>query len=96
MIKSAVSLGMDIIEAEAELDKEFQQGSITPDYLDKALQEIGRLRAELRYVHLRAHLSQKQLLSAEQVRTYDALRGYDQSRHDHTDHQRLHPAGSSH
>lgn len=96
MNKSAVSLGMDIIEAEAELDKEFQQGSITPDYLDRALQEIGRLRSELRYVHLRAHLSQKQLLSAEQVRTYDALRGYDQSHHDHTDHQRLHPASSSH
>ncbi|HLU06677.1 MAG TPA: hypothetical protein VKZ91_08985 [Woeseiaceae bacterium] len=94
MVKNAVSLGVDIVEAEAQLDQKFGEGSISPEALETALREIGRLRAELRYVHLRAHLSQKQLLSAEQVRKYDALRGYDHARDNHADHQHAHPRSS--
>ncbi|HVL36287.1 MAG TPA: hypothetical protein VM489_11510, partial [Burkholderiales bacterium] len=38
--------------------------------------EIGRLQAEVRLVHLQAHLEQKALLTTSQVAAYDALRGY--------------------
>jgi hypothetical protein len=84
-----------IIEAESELDRRFELGSITAESLESALREIGRLRAELRYVHLRAHLRQRKLLSAEQVREYDALRGYGEASDDHGKHQHSHPVGSS-
>jgi hypothetical protein len=96
MLEDAKSLGDAIIEAESELDRAFKSGSITAESLETALREIGRLRAELRYVHLRAHLRQKELLSAEQVRKYDALRGYGQASDHHGKQQHPHPVGSQH
>lgn len=96
MRKDAKSLGAGIIEAESELDRKFELGSITAGSLASALREIGRLRARLRYVHLRAHLRQRELLSAEQVRKYDALRGYGEALDGHSNHQHSHPVGSSH
>jgi hypothetical protein len=87
MLRDAIALGGRIVEAESELNREFEQGSIAPKSLEMALQEIGRLRAELRYVHLRAHLGQKQLLNSEQVRQYDAIRGYSEALEDHAEHQ---------
>ena len=95
MLHNAIALGVEIVEAETELDRAFEQESIRHESLETALQEIGRLRAELRYVHLRAHLRQKQLLSTEQVRKYDALRGYGQVLDDHSKHQHSLPADSS-
>src|SRR5690606_4329345 len=56
MLESARSLGAGIVEAESELDRRFELGSITAESLETALRAIGRLRAELRYVHLQAHL----------------------------------------
>jgi hypothetical protein len=91
MLRNAVVLGVKIVDAELELNREFEQGSIGPKSLETALQEIGRLRAELRYVHLRAHLSQKQLLNPEQVRQYDAMRGYSEAPDNHREHQHLLP-----
>jgi hypothetical protein len=96
MLEDAKSLGDAIIEAESELDRAFKSASITAESLETALREIGRLRAELRYVHLRAHLRQKELLSAEQVRKYDALRGYGQASDHHGKQQHPHPVGSTH
>lgn len=90
MRRSAVALGEEILVAESRLDQEFEQGSIGLESLETALLEIGRLRAQLRYVHLRAHLSQKQLLKPEQIQIYDAVRGYNGPTHDHSEHQNLH------
>lgn len=87
MLRSAVDLGVNIVEAESVLDGQFEQGTIGPKQLKRALREIGRLQAELRYVHLRAHLSQKQLLTPEQVQQYDAIRGYGEALDDHSEHQ---------
>ena len=94
MLKDARLLGDGIIEAEAELDRRFESGLITVESLGTALREIGRLRAELRYVHLRSHLRQRELLSAEQVREYDALRGYGEGLGNHSEHVSR-PVGSS-
>ena len=95
MQHKAIDLGVRIVEAEAQLDRAFEQGSIRPNWLETTLREIGRLQAELRYVHLRAHLSQTQLLSTEQIREYDALRGYSQAPDDHGKHQHPLPGNSS-
>ena len=38
--------------------------------------EIGRLKGELRAVHLRAHLEMRKILMAHQIDRYDEIRGY--------------------
>jgi len=76
MRSRAMELGEQLIEKERQLDTQFSDASITELALNKALLEIGRLRAQLRYVHLEAHLRQRRLLTDEQVEKYDAIRGY--------------------
>jgi len=53
---NAVVLGEELLEAEMALDQDFSQGAISPESLESALLSIGRIRAQLRYVHLEAHL----------------------------------------
>ena len=86
MRRSAVALGEELLLAESRLDHAFEKGSISPQSLETVLLEIGRLRAQLRYVHLQAHLRQKQLLSSEQIQIYDAVRGYHGAARDHGVH----------
>jgi hypothetical protein len=93
MRRNAVVLGEELLLAESRLDQDFEAGTIRSESLHSALIEIGTIRARLRYVHLEAHLRQKQLLTAEQILKYDELRGYqgvthdpDPGRHSHTDH----------
>ena len=50
------------------------------------LLEIGRISAQLRYIHLEAHLRQQQLLTPAQRQEYDVLRGYQSMHHDHQGH----------
>ena len=76
MKNAAVALGEQIIVAEAELGRHFEDGTVDAESLEMALLEIGDLRARLRNVHLQAHLEQQKILSAEQVAKYDELRGY--------------------
>lgn len=79
----AITLGEELVEAESALDRQFAAGAIDAGSLEATLLEIGEIRARLRYVHLEAHLRQKQLLSARQVAEYDNMRGYrpDNDRH---------------
>ena len=86
MRRNAVILGEELLVAESRLDKNFEQGIISPESLEAALLEIGSLRAKLRYVHLRAHLSQTQLLRPKQIQEYDAVRGYSATSHDRGKH----------
>lgn len=72
----AVALGEKLIAAEEDLDRRFGDASIDEASLGDALRAIGQIRAELRYVHLEAHLKQRRLLSDEQVARYDEIRGY--------------------
>ena len=76
MRQAAIKLGERLIEAETRLDNMFRDASITEDLLERALLEIGELRARLRYVHLETHLRQRRILTGEQVEKYDAIRGY--------------------
>jgi hypothetical protein len=45
-----------------------------------ATPEIGRLQGELRADHLGYHLAMRDLLTAEQIERYRALRGYTEPR----------------
>lgn len=76
MQASAVELGEQFVSAERELDELFAEQTIDDTRLTELTGTLGRLRGELRYVHLAAHLRMKEILSAHQVAMYDVLRGY--------------------
>lgn len=76
MKKDALRLGEEIIHREVELETLFESGKIAPAVLLQSLKTIADLRAELRYTHLVAHLKQRKLLTDEQVKRYNRLRGY--------------------
>lgn len=72
----ARELGDSIIARERELDRGFAGHTMTEGKLRTLTAEIARLQGNLRYLHLAAHLELRQVLNDEQVRKYDALRGY--------------------
>lgn len=76
MQKEAMRLGQQLVDRERALDQSFANGSINPETLRTQLNGVGAMQAELRRVHLQAHLDQRALLTDEQVRVYDKLRGY--------------------
>jgi hypothetical protein len=63
---SATVKGQEIIEAEEELNMLFESGTITEKTLRAKLERIGKMRADLRFMHLQVFLKEKQLLSAKQ------------------------------
>ena len=76
METEAVELGRKLVDAERRLDALFAGGEATSEALRTALDQIADLTAALRHAHLDAHLATKAVLSEEQVRRYDELRGY--------------------
>ena len=76
VVIEAPKLGRQIIEKELALDHLFRSGSADAARIDELTQEIGRLRAELRAIHLRAHLVMQHALAVEQIRTYMDARGH--------------------
>jgi Spy/CpxP family protein refolding chaperone len=62
----------------------FAAGTIAEAQLEELVATMATIRGQLHIVHLRAHLAQKNILTPEQLRRYDALRGYDGSSHDHS------------
>lgn len=76
MKAQVAELGKTLVGKERELDRQFAEGSIKADTLRELVAEIGALEAKIRYVHLEAHLEQRAILSGQQVRLYNRLRGY--------------------
>ncbi len=76
MNEQARVLGRQLVEHERDLDSAFGQGSISHESLERRLAESARVYGELRKAHLRAHLTTKDILTADQVRHYNELRGY--------------------
>lgn len=72
----AVRLGRELISQEAALDRLFASGKIDRQQLKAALGKIAALYSEIRYVHLQAHLAQKEILTPDQAARYEELRGY--------------------
>lgn len=76
MHDAAVALGHRVIAAERELDRALAEGTPTEAEIRRRTLEIGRLRGELRGVHLAAHLETAAVLDGAQRARYGHLRGY--------------------
>ncbi len=76
MNAEARQIGAAFVEAEAALDQAFEDGTITRETLTTLTDQAGDLRADLRALHLAAHLEVKPLLSRHQIMTYNDARGY--------------------
>ncbi|MEJ2502520.1 MAG: hypothetical protein P8177_04250 [Gemmatimonadota bacterium] len=74
MHEAAVSLGARIVAAEQELDRAFGRRAGAPG-LEHLVTEIARLRGQLRWVHLRAHMEMTPVLTDAQRAEYVRLRG---------------------
>jgi Spy/CpxP family protein refolding chaperone len=72
----AKALGQQVIDAERELDALFASKQVTRERMAAQLDRIGTLQAQLRAVHLEAHLEQVRILTPEQSQRYATLRGY--------------------
>ena len=82
VIGAATTKGEEIVEAEEELEKLFKSGSINEKQLRAKLEQIGKLRGELRFVHLQAHLKMKKILTETQIAKYYDLRSGSQEKHE--------------
>jgi hypothetical protein len=76
MKAEAVPLGMKLLDQETALDRQFAGHSITAEALRSETAQIGVTQAELRNTHLKYHLQTVQILTADQMQRYAALRGY--------------------
>ena len=76
MQKEAIEKGKRLIRLERELELRFRQGPFAEAELQKRMQELGTARADLRFAHLAAHLKTPSILTADQVKRYNQLRGY--------------------
>jgi hypothetical protein len=75
MKTKAIAVGQKLIALELALDETFAAGEVRPEGLLAAIDRIANAERDLRYIHLSAHLSTPALLTADQIRRYDALRG---------------------
>jgi len=73
----AKTIGKTIVSKEQKLSEAFASGKISNTELEKQTEELARLYGELRKTHLQAHLQINPLLSAEQIKKYNRLRGYE-------------------
>lgn len=69
--------GERLIVLEERLEEHFRERTISDGVLRELLSKIAAVRAELRYVHLAAHLETPAILTGEQVARYRVLRGYE-------------------
>lgn len=76
MKTAAIDAGKQIVEMEKVLNDAFTADTITLTQLEHVTKEIGALQATLRFVHLRAHIATKSLMTKHQIHLYDQLRGY--------------------
>jgi hypothetical protein len=86
----AIALGKELVEEERTLNHIFASHSVTPEALGGSLARIAKLQAQVRQVHLEAHLEQTALLSREKVSQYNRLRGYGATQGDENHEERRH------
>jgi Spy/CpxP family protein refolding chaperone len=72
----AIPRGNKLIELEKELNESFSNKTITKELLSQQLLAISKTRMQLRFVHLETHLLTPAILTNEQVKKYNQLRGY--------------------
>ena len=78
----AIEVGAELLQAERDLDSLFSERRTEREAMMAALRRIGELQAQLRGIHLQAHVDQVALLSEAQLQKYSELRGYKDAAHD--------------
>jgi Spy/CpxP family protein refolding chaperone len=73
----AIDIGKRLVDQERKLDALFASKTISPLLLRQALDSIASSQADIREIHLKAHLEQVDVLNADQVERYWHLRGYE-------------------
>ena len=98
MQREAQAAGRELVAAERELDALYRTQQATPERLSGTLAQVAARQAQVREAHLKAHIEQRALLSAQQVAQYQALRGYTGSAPSHPKggHQGGHHGGHRH
>lgn len=81
--QQARAAGEKVLESYRALDGWFRNGTGSADDLEQLVKTLGEREAQLRLVHLRAHVECRDLLTDHQVELYKDLRGYGGQ---HTDH----------
>lgn len=76
MKTNAVLLGKQIVEKETALDEAFKSKTMSGKKLNGLTADIAELQGKLRAVHLNAHLKTTEVLSKDQIKKYNELRGY--------------------
>jgi len=73
MHEKAVARGKELFEAEARLEQMFREGRPEADLREQSFR-VDSIHAELRWIHLSAHLAAQKILTAEQIAQYTRLR----------------------
>jgi Spy/CpxP family protein refolding chaperone len=81
--EQARAIGARLVAAERELDALFRSGSVDRGALEKAVRAAADTQGSYRLSHLETHRRMRDLLTAEQIARYDALRGYAAGAHRH-------------
>ena len=76
MRRSAIAARLRFVAAERALDLAFTDAVPDAETLGRLVAEAGSARANLRLVHLSAHLRATPLLTQDQIERYAVLRGY--------------------
>lgn len=76
MRTDAKALGKEIIVSEKQLDKLFQANHIVPEKVSQKVSDLAELYGDLRQTHLQAHIATARILSEQQLKHYNTLRGY--------------------
>ena len=73
MKRRVLARGKEVLAAEARLNEMFAQGRPEAELREQSFR-VASLRAELRWVHLSAHLAARKVLTPEQLAAYQQLR----------------------
>jgi Spy/CpxP family protein refolding chaperone len=73
MKEKALARGKELFEAQARLEQMFRDGRTEADLREQAFR-VDSIHAELRWVHLSAHLAAQKILTPEQIAKYQQLR----------------------
>ncbi|MBI3663544.1 MAG: hypothetical protein HY234_10925 [Acidobacteria bacterium] len=73
MKEKALAKGKDVLLAEKRLEELFAQNKSAAELREETYR-VASLRAELRWVHLSAHLAAKKILTPAQIEAYQRIR----------------------
>ena len=79
----ARALGAKRVEAEKRLDSLFRTGKVDEPALADAVRATASIEGEYRLSHLETHRRMRALLTEEQIKRYNELRGYAETSHHH-------------